>query len=451
RPESQIFRYDFEISPKIEKNRRKTRRLIQLLLNHGPKDLKQDYVATDYSTYLVTAKPLPIQGAGHVLFVKYYEPEDDGPRSDATEYQIKIMKGKHMYLKQLLQFVANPLGASSNGFDKAEIIQLLNSIVTRTAKETPDIYGGGTSEKYYRFSAGNDPMFRLGGGLVAVKGFYTSVRTSTARLLVNINVANAAFYPAINLYELMKEHTYNPLKYSETGLERFITNLKVSHNFYGRKTVKTVKGFSYPLQDDKNNQPRMGNAYSIRFRWENKGSKEFITVYDYFQYMYNIKLDRPNEPCVNVGSMERPNFVPPELLTVEPGQQYNRKLDEIQTKAMLKIAVRKPAENARRIVEEGAGTMGLSRTNPKLTAFGLEVIPRMITVPARILPPVPVQYQMNGRTSTVKPHRASWDIKGQEFSKAEQLQAWTFIKFAKNEINSGDIRRQLRRIAENAG
>ena len=390
RPESQIFRYDFEISPKIEKNKRKTHRLIQLLFDHGPKELKQDHVATDYHSYLVTAKPLPFKAASHVLSMKYYELEDGGPRPDATEYKMEIKQGRPMYLKRLLDFVSNPLGTESNGFDKAGIIQVLNSVITRTAKENPDIYGGGKSEKYYRYLASNDPMFELGGGLVAIKGFYTSVRTSTARLLVNINVANAAFYPAINLYELMKEHTHNPLKYAESGLEQFITNLKVSHTFYGKKTVKTVKGFSKPLQDDKNDQPRMGNAHTIRFRWENKGSREFITVYDYFKHsvfsafnspfcifiligvlVYHVKLDRPIEPCINVGSMERPNFVPPELLTVEPGQQYDKRLDESQTKAMLKIAVRKPAENARRIVEEGAGTMGLSRTNPKLVSAPL--------------------------------------------------------------------------------
>ncbi|KAL8880983.1 MAG: hypothetical protein Q9198_001719 [Flavoplaca austrocitrina] len=387
RPESRIFRYDFEISPKIEKNRRRTRRLIQLLLDHGPKDLKKDHVATDYYSYLVTAKELPIQGAGHILTLKYYELEDGGPRPDATEYKIKIKQGKAMYLKQLLDFISNPLGTESNDFDKAGIIQVLNSIITRTAKENPNIHSGGKSEKYYRYPAGNDPMFELGGGLIAVKGFYTSVRTSTARLLVNINVANAAFYPAINLYKLMTVHTSDPSEYLNSGLEQFLTNLKVSHTFYGKKTVKTVKGFSYPLQDDKHDQPRLGNAFTIRFRWEEEEGEELTTVCDYFKNStlhavnspfinfstnrcpeYHRKLDHPEEPCVNVGSTERPNFIPPEFLTVEPGQQYNKRLDESQTTAMLRIAVRKPAENARRIVEEGAGTMGLWRTNPKLVS-----------------------------------------------------------------------------------
>lgn len=81
------------------------------------------------------------------------------------------------------------------------------------------------------------------------------------------------------------------------------------------------------------------------------------------------------------------------------------------------------------------------------TAFGLEVIPHMITVNARILPSVRLHYQ----AEAVDPVRASWDIIGKKFSKAARLQKWTFIKFAKNEIKSSDIQRKLQDIAENAG
>ncbi|KAL9023539.1 MAG: hypothetical protein Q9180_008192 [Flavoplaca navasiana] len=36
---------------------------------------------------------------------------------------------------------------------------------------------------------------------------------------------------------------------------------------------------------------------------------------------------------------------------------------------------------------------------------------------------------------TAKLRRINWDTKGQEFSKAEQLQAWTFTKFANGDID----------------
>lgn len=81
---------------------------------------------------------------------------------------------------------------------------------------------------------------------------------------------------------------------------------------------------------------------------------------------YGITLTKPNDPIVNVGTKSKPSWIPPELCTVEPGQQYRRKLDEFQTKNMLEFAVRKPAENARRIVDKGAPMMKLSETNQNL-------------------------------------------------------------------------------------
>lgn len=382
-----IFRYEIKISPKIESNRRKTRRLIQLLMENYSEQFKSADVATDYGTLFITSKQLPIDGDGITLLQRYYEVEDEGPRPNATEYQVKIKPRNPVSIKQLLESISSPPGITLNGFDKSETIQALNIIITQTANKTSGIYGGGKSNIFYSWPNDNDPIFNLGQGLIALKGFYTSVRSSTSRLLVNINVANAAFYPAINLLGLMNEHTPDTSRYAQSGLETFITRLKVSHKFYGKKTVKTVKGFSHPRQDDKHNHPRLGNAYSLRFKCAEKGMEGFTTVFEYFKnsklYVetnhshvfsltesaeYNLPLHHPKVPCINVGSNERPTFIPPELLTIEPGQQYNKRLSGDQTDEMLSFAVRKPAENARRIVEEGAGKMGLSETDQKLVS-----------------------------------------------------------------------------------
>ena len=47
---------------------------------------------------------------------------------------------------------------------------------------------------------------RLGHGLIAVRGYYASVRTSTYRALVNINVQTSAFYPTIDVHRLIEDH-----------------------------------------------------------------------------------------------------------------------------------------------------------------------------------------------------------------------------------------------------
>lgn len=269
--------------------------------------------------------------------------------------------------------------------------------MTRTANEHPNIFGGGNRNKFYTYPTNMDNLnqagcFNLGGGLIALKGFYTSVRTSTARLLVNINVANAAFYPAIPLLGLMRLHTPNPANDAISGLEVFITRLKVSHTYIKNKgdpkainkRVKTVQGFSHPNPKYKLDYPPLGNAKTIMFPCPELQAEGKITVEKYFKLSmfisflrihiltsateWNRTLQHAEEPCINLGTKQNPVFVPPELLTVEPGQQYVKKLEAGQTRAMISFAVRKPAENARRIVEQGAAMMGLSDTNQKLVS-----------------------------------------------------------------------------------
>ena len=56
---------------------------------------------------------------------------------------------------------------------------------------------------------------------------------------------------------------------------------------------------------------------------------------------------------------EKQILVPAEQCIVLPGQIARRKLEPEQTQEMIKVAVRKPADNARLIVDEGVTTMGL--------------------------------------------------------------------------------------------
>lgn len=290
RPGAEIYRYEIEISPRITNpnggpNRRKTRRLIELLIASNP---NLQGVATDYSKFLVSAKKLALKKTGDVSITQeFWEPEDDAPGPRASTHEVKIFNEYPMPLQQLLEYLSKPPGATSSSFDKAEVIQALNLIMTRTANESRAIYGGGDRNKFYTYPS-QAQWFDLGSGLIAVKGFYTSVRTSTLRVLVNINVANAAFYPAMNLLGLMRLHTPNSANDSRSGLEAFISRLKVSHNYIRKnkddpkstvKRVKTVLGFSHPKQGE--GIPPLGNAHQIRFVCEElKGT---VSIYQYFE------------------------------------------------------------------------------------------------------------------------------------------------------------------------
>ncbi|KAL8652070.1 MAG: hypothetical protein Q9226_004420 [Calogaya cf. arnoldii] len=458
---AQIFRYELEISPKLvtktskddknpKVNRRKTRRLVQLLIQNTP-PLRGPGIATDFQKFLFSAKQLPLEKGSRTLEQRYWEPEDEGPNEKSSVHQVKITADGSISVQELVDYLTSPPGVTPQGFDKGKVIQALNIIMTRTANDDPTVYGGGASNKFYRLPQ-EGLGFDLGSGLVALKGFYTSVRTSTLRVLVNINVANAAFYPAMNLLGLMRLYTPNPAGDQTSGVEAFISRLRVSHSYInGKKKIKTVQGFAHPSPRFKQDFPPFGTAHTIKFECKELQATGKISVFQYFKRKWNIELRKPDDPCVNLGNKEHPVFVPPELLEVEPGQQYNKKLDGNQTAKMLQFAVRKPAENARRIIDQGAKMMGLSLTNPNLTEFGVKVAPQMITVRGRILPPVPIQYKSGKNPKTFTTSNGSWNMAGgTSFSEGKYLRNWTVIKFGRGDIGKPDIDK-FREYARNCG
>jgi eukaryotic translation initiation factor 2C len=77
---------------------------------------------------------------------------------------------------------------------------------------------------------------------------------------------------------------------------------------------------------------------------------------------YNITVD-PSLPVVNVGTREKPVYLPTDVCEVEAGQPVKNKLSPRQTQNMLNFAVkdRMPAQNAQSIVTKGVGVLGIGQ------------------------------------------------------------------------------------------
>lgn len=81
---------------------------------------------------------------------------------------------------------------------------------------------------------------------------------------------------------------------------------------------------------------------------------------------------------VNVGSRDKPVYLPVEVCEVEAGQPAKSKLSGDQTAQMLRFAVmgRKPGQNAQSIVTKGVGVLGLEpQSSTLVSAFHSYLIP----------------------------------------------------------------------------
>jgi hypothetical protein len=116
--------------------------------------------------------------------------------------------------------------------DKHELTQGLNIFLNHYAKSANALATIGSSKSF----ALNQSAARgdLGAGLEVIRGFFSSVRIATARVLVNINVSHGAFYHSGPLPGLM--HSYGTG--NTAGLERFLKMVRVQTTHLPEKRNK---------------------------------------------------------------------------------------------------------------------------------------------------------------------------------------------------------------------
>ena len=139
-----------------------------------------------------------------------------------------------------------------------------------------------------------------------------------------------------------------------------------------------------------------------------------------------------NLPVLDLGTKQKSNYVPAELCDIEPGCAYRGRLADFETAAMIKVACRRPRENADAIVDIGFPSLGLSPSpeqqkmpsNSPLAPFGVEIDQDMAVIPARELPPPSLNYRGN---YTPRVSNGSWNILDVKFHRPAQISSWCVL------------------------
>ena len=304
--------------------------------------------------------------------VRYYDGEDPGPGLTLPTYNFTISGLTKVDLQDLQDFLRSNSDADALNYVKAAPILALNVILAQTPNQKDNIFAFG-GNRFYQYIEDKSLSERLdlGAGLIAVRGYYASVRTSTLRTLVNVHTQTSAFYPDGTVYSLMKLHGtgYDP---EMPALRAFLLKLRIKTSYIKGSNGKMIDKFKVITGLSKLNARDQTFFDENDRRW---------TVQEYFLRTYNKTLDHPEAPVIQIGEIkkdkngkslpkgqEKPIWLPPELGHVLPGQIYSKKLSSSQTSAMLKYAARPPAENARRLVNDGCSLLELNRENETLVS-----------------------------------------------------------------------------------
>lgn len=423
KPDLTLYSYDVAtIRPEV--TGKKCTQVIRLMVNESPElaDYRNDMV-TDFRSTLISRKQIAMEGNEKTIVVIYRNEGEDDPKENANQYKVTMKYTKTLTVGDLLSYLTstNPLVQYDS---KLEMIQAFNIFLKHYAKSTNNLVNIGASKTFSM--SGNADKLDLDRGLTALRGFFTSVRAATSRVLVNVNVSHGAFYQEGELTNLMAAFG---LRYDDRGmlsLEKFLkrvrvrtTHLKEKRNKKGEVVhrVKAVIGLaqmihnriksahppkvaqlgagpkdvqfwledrpssaapssSVPGTEPSQAAPKKkgkgkggkGKAEAAGPQPAGSGTGRYVSVQEHFAKTYNIHTD-DSYPVINVGSDQNPSYLPAEVCIVLPGQSAMSKLSGDQTRDMIRFAVRRPWLNAESIVNDGLRTGGLStQTNPLLVS-----------------------------------------------------------------------------------
>ncbi|KAH1063126.1 hypothetical protein J1N35_028113 [Gossypium stocksii] len=328
-PNKDLYQYDVITTPEVTL-RRVNRDVMKQLVNlYKCSDLGERDPAYDRRKSLYTAGSLPFESKEFKVTIS----SDDRRES---EFKVMIRLAGRTELHRLRQFLQG---------DQVDVpkdaLQALD-IVLRELPATDTRYCPVGRSFYFRDELRKD----LDQGLQAWRGFYQSTRPTRRGLSLNIDVSSTAFIQPLPVIE-------------------FVTNLL-------NRNVS-----SGPLYD--------ADRVKVSFPVDERGTQK--SVVDYFSETYGITIQRTQWPCLQVGSQQRPIYLPMEVCKIVDGQRYSKRLNEKQ------------------ITEE------------------------LALVNARILPAPLLKYNDTGKQKNCLPLVGQWNMKDKKMVEGGTVNNWICINF----------------------
>ncbi|KAJ3552291.1 hypothetical protein NP233_g12914 [Leucocoprinus birnbaumii] len=353
---------------------------------------------------MFAARELPLgpQHSGRWTFT--LGPPNPNARRPPTPYEVTIKKVADRNPELLSQFVAG-----RNAADEAitATLQALNiAIRDDVMQQYPT-----NSKSFFTPDERRD----IGGGVELWRGYFQSVRPAANRLLINVDVTTAMMYKSGNLLDVCLSFfdERNPRALAPrsgftarkiTRLAKFLSNLSVRTPHINKTRV--IKGLS-----------RAG-ARDLSFVDSNGRT---ITVERYFREQANITLQNPD--VTNTGAL-----IPLELCQVEPGKIMKKELFQDKTREMVEFSRMRPSDRFNNI-KRGLELLSFDRS-PIVQHFGIRVASvDPLSIPARVLPTPPLNYNSASRDKSVRPSNGSWNMVDKKFYRSATIRKWVIIVY----------------------
>ncbi|CAG8876133.1 unnamed protein product [Penicillium nalgiovense] len=427
KPNIKFHSYRLKIKPEAKKGQQKF--ILESMFRKYPLFNKGIGVATDGATEIVTTERLPENREPFHCSMG----DGSGTSKAYTGPWEATLALENAYSPAEMLACLEDVNHREELPNEAPSLRVLNILMSAYAyKDSGVAIIGKGRNKFFRIDNRKQSM-DIKGGLEAIRGYYSSVRLGAGRIFLNLNVSHGAFFRPCLLTEIIDDfavvHGTNEdfLHRVLKGLKVHVLHLNSRENGSGlkEKPIKTIFGVKH----------KAASAENVAFWMGDERKGQYVTVAEYFARQYNRPLDRPVKmPVVNVGTPDRPVYLPAELCEVLPGQPCTAELGLIQRQNMIKFSCRRSPQNYDSIMTEGLKLMGISEGHTK--AVGIKPGKEMITVAARILNPPNLLY---GGKKTTNPRNGSWNLVNTRFSQCASISKWTVLWIRKRGLPKQDV------------
>ena len=127
-------------------------------------------------------------------------------------------------------------------------------------------------------------------------------------------------------------------------------------------------------------------------------------------------------PCVWVGSRDKKILVPMEICTIPEGQECRKKLNDIQTSNMIRVAATSADDRRRKITD--AVDQAKFGNDSCIAKYGMSIENKMATITGRVLPAPVLVY---GQGQICNPRDGAWNMDQKKFVFGESMKEWGVI------------------------
>lgn len=381
---------------------------------------QQDFFVTDDKKKIVSCKDLSLHDQdkfgiaqiGDILAaieVSNYDARD--PNGQPNKTILRLDYSKCLRYDGMNKFVEGQ--AKSISFRDDGLIEAINIIINKYIQCQADrsSFSLGTNKVYSK----NGQKSLNCANKVAIRGYNFSYRSGMGCHLLNVNTATGVFHQTmpVSAYLATNSVDQNDLLGVRVWLsfERTKPGDQDRSFDHAKRRLKTIAGFS--------RRPAGGKNGEIAYTTQGRN----VTVFEHMNRSYGAKTKGTQQSlCVNLGGTDKGKelWFMAEDLIILPYQPFRRDLSADLTSALIKEACRKPAENLSLIANEFVDFLnikGVSDQKPQpmpkfLQDFGINIYPRLLTVPAYVSKPPRVLYS-NNKSQSLK--NGTWKLTDQTF------------------------------------